>query len=173
MQQLRHVVVDWDRTPDLALATRALRAEVGHRSGVYLVLHRAHSPAAAETVDLDEIAKSPGLLYAGSATHLQTRLRTLVRALSGHVSPHGFGRHYSSIEPPLPLEALTLLVVGFDPGYSLEDWFLTRRLTSTGAWPLGNSRPARKTSRHGPRPWVKVTEEMTISRNVPWPAPKS
>lgn len=141
--------------------TRTLAKDSGHRSGVYLVVDtRPLSDLSTRCTLRDLLERSGGVLYIGSATTLQSRLLSLLRGISGAPFAHGFGVTFSELLPSVPQDALAFLLIPHDPGYCLEDRLLTDYRTIHGVWPVGNQRPARKTSRHGDRTWVTVTRDV-------------
>lgn len=156
-----HILLHWRDAGMLLNVTKALFRCSGHRSGVYLVIDTRPVADLLHSCTLGDLLERPGaVLYLGSATTLQPRLQSLLRAVSGTPRAHGFGVTFAGLIPPVPQDALAILLISHDPGYCLEDRLLTEHRKIHRAWPVGNSRPARTTSRHGDRQWVRVTRDV-------------
>ncbi|MDO8911797.1 MAG: hypothetical protein Q8N10_17125 [Phenylobacterium sp.] len=161
--QREHILLHWKDAGMLLKVTKALFRCSGHRSGAYLVIdtrpvaHLLHSCTLGGLLE-----RSGAVLYIGSATTLQPRLLDLLRGISGVPFAHGFGVTFAGLAPPVPQDELAILLISHDPGYCLEDRLLTEYRKIHGAWPVGNSRPARQTSRHGDRTWVSVTRNIAL-----------
>ncbi len=158
-----HILLHWRDAGMLLNVTKALFRCSGHRSGVYLVIDTRPVADLLHSCTLgDLLERSGAVLYLGSATTLQPRIQSLLRAVSGVPFAHGFGVTFAGLAPPVPQDELAILLISHDPGYCLEDRLLSDYRNIHGHWPVGNSRPARTTSRHGDRQWVRVTRNIAL-----------